>query len=214
MYTLFGILFVCIILSQPLWALISKKIDKKPALLLGMAITLSGALYIFAIVLGLIKAENTEALLFNLYPCLIVSGIGIGSLYPLPYSIMADTIAYNTVKNKEDRTATFTGFMTFSFKLSQALTLLLIGLLLEIIGFKVPEGTEIYLPSMTAQRGLGYIFCIGVVITMVAGIVLFSGYGLKKADIPTHDNVKSPSFEVDRLISVLEYKEKKQKGKL
>lgn len=213
MYLLLGTLFVSIILSQPLWAGLSRKIDKKPALILGMSITIAGVVYIFAVFMGIFNISGAGMLFKFMVPCLIVTGIGIGSLYPLPYSMMADTIAYNKVKNNEDRTATFTGFMTFAFKLSQALTLLIIGIMLEVIGFKTSQGTEVYVPPLSAERGLGYIFCIGVVGSLTAGIIIFSRYTLKGKDIPTHDSIKSPSFEVDRLISVLEYKEKKQKVK-
>ena len=37
-----------------------------------------------------------------------------------------------------------------------------------------------------------------------------SRYGLK-SDIPTHEEVRTPSFEVDRLVSVLEMKEKTER---
>lgn len=213
MYILLGTLFISIIISQPLWAVLSKKMEKKPALILGMIITIIGVAYIFTIFIGIIEVTSTQMLFNYMLPCLVFTGIGIGSLYPLPYSMMADTIAYNAVKNNEDRTATYTGFMTFAFKLSQAMTLLIIGILLELIGFKTSEGTEIYVPPLSAEIGLGYMFCIGVTVSLILGIIIFSGYGLKSTDIPTHDSIKSPSFEVDRLVSVLESKEKKQKVK-
>lgn len=208
MYMLLGTLFVATIISQPLWAVLSRKLDKKPALILGMFMTLIGVLYIFAIFLNLIKTTDTQELVKFLFPSLIFTGIGIGSLYPLPYSMMADTIAYNTVKNNEDRTATFTAFMTFAFKLSQAATLLIIGVMLEIIGFKTSQGDSVYVPPLSAERGLGYIFCLGVSFSLIAGIFIFSRYNLKSTDIPNHERVKSPSFEVDRLMSVLDNKEK------
>jgi GPH family glycoside/pentoside/hexuronide:cation symporter len=214
MYFMLGTLFVSTIISQPLWAFLSRKIDKKPSLITGMVMTLLGVMYIFAVFLNLLPVSHRpDTLIMYLLPCLVFTGIGIGSLYPLPYSMMADTIAYNTIKNKEDRTATFTGFMTFSFKISQALTLLIIGILLEVVGFKTAVDTQIYVPPLSAETGLGYIFCIGVIVSMIAGIIIFSGYKLKSSDVPNHSAVKMPSFEIDRLISVIEDKEKSLSGK-
>lgn len=213
MYFLLGVLFVSIILSQPLWAVLSKKLDKKPSLLLGVGMTLAGVAYLFVVFLSLGKIGGQQELIKLLLPALAFTGVGIGSLYPLPYSMMADTIAYDSVKNNEDRTATFTGFMTFSFKFSQAATLLIIGIMLELIGFKTDTAADVYVPPYSAEVGLGYLFCIGVVASLVCGMILFSRYGLKKTDIPTHEEVKTPSFEVDRLMSVLEMKEKSRKKK-
>lgn len=214
MYFLLGTLFVSTILSQPLWAFLSAKMDKKPSLLLGMAITLAGVLYVFAVFLNIIPVPHApDELFIYLLPCLVLTGIGIGSLYPLPYSMMADTIAYNTLKNNEDKTATFTAFMTLAFKISQAVTLLIIGVMLELIGFKTTDGAQIYIPPHTAEIGLGYIFCIGVALSITGGMILFSRYALKSSDVPNHDRIKYPSFEVDRLISVLEDREKAKKSK-
>lgn len=212
MYFLLGVLFVSIIISQPLWAVLSKKLDKKPSLMLGTGITLLGVAYLFGLFLNLGKIGNTEQLIALFLPALVFTGIGMGSHYPLPYSMMADTIAYNSVNKNDDRTATYTGFMTFSFKLSQAATLLIIGIMLELIGFKTGTGSEVYVPPYSAEVGLGYLFCIGVAASLIGGMILFSRYRLKKTDIPTHEEVKTPAFEVDRLMSVLEMKEK-GKGK-
>ncbi|NLK17408.1 MAG: MFS transporter [Clostridiales bacterium] len=211
MYFLLGALFVSIILSQPLWALLSKKLDKKPSLLLGVGITLAGVAFLFGVFLNLGNVGGQEELMTLLLPTLAFTGIGIGSLYPLPYSMMADTIAYDSVKKNKDRTAMFTGFMTFSFKLSQAATLLIIGIMLELIGFKTDTGADVYVPPYSAEVGLGYLFCVGVAASLICGMILFSRYGLKKSDIPTHEEVRTPSFEVDRLVSVLEMKEKNRK---
>jgi Na+/melibiose symporter-like transporter len=213
MYLLIGSLFISTIVSQPLWAFLSRRIDKKPSLIIGMIITLLGALYIFAIFLNLLPVpREADKLMVYLFPCVVVTGIGIGSLYPLPYSMMADVIAYNAIKSKEERTATYSAFMTFAFKISQALTLLLIGVMLEAVGFKTGEGAEVYIPPLSAEIGLGYIFCLGVAVSILAGIILFSGYSLKSGDIPNHKKVTMPYFEVDRLISVLEDKEKSLKS--
>lgn len=213
MYLSLGILFAATIISQPLWAVLSDKIDKKPSLILGMVMTIIGVAYIFVVFLNLKNFADTQQLLKYLIPSLVFTGVGIGSLYPLPYSLMADAIAYNTLKYNEDRTATFTAFMTFAFKVSQAATLLVIGLVLEIIGFKTSQGTEVYVPPVSAESGLGYLFCIGVIVSLTAGIIFFSRYGLKSKDIPTHESVKTPTFEVDRLFTVLENKEKNNKDK-
>jgi len=200
-----GVLIVCI-LSQPLWAYLSKKIDKKPSLLLGMALTIAAAVYIMGVFLNLESYADPIDKMIALIPALILAGMGVGSLYPLPYSMMADATAYDAKKNNRDRTALFTAFMSFSFKISQALTLLLVGFVLDLIGFAAPgEGETL---KAGAANGLGWLFGIGIITTLVIGLVIVSGYGLKKKDIPSHDEVKTPSFEIDRLLSVMEEKKK------
>jgi Na+/melibiose symporter-like transporter len=209
MYALIGALFVATILSQPLWALAAKRFDKKPSLLAGVCITVVGVLGVLAVFLSLDSIQGTEARFTTLLGPLVVAGVGVGSLYPLPFSIMADAIAYDTVNSGEDKTATFTGFMSFAVKIAQAATLLIIGVMLEFIGFKVPDDPNIaYVPSRLTMDGLGWLFCVGSVLAMAGSAVLFSRYKLKSADIPNHETVKTPMFEVDRLFSVLEEKEK------
>lgn len=207
MYILLGSLFVATILSQPLWSFLSNKMDKKPALILGMVIAIVGILGLFAVFLRMPHIPSADTRVAMLLPFMAIAGVGVGSLYPLPYSIMADIIAYDIEKTGKDKTATFTAFMTFAFKVSQSATLLIIGVALELIGFRVPSGTGEYLPPLSAQLGLGYIFFAGVVISLVAGAVIISRYSLKKKDIPNAESVMpSTSFEIDRLLSVIDNK--------
>lgn len=213
MYVLLGVLFLATILSQPLWAYLSNKIDKKPALQLSIIIAIVGIIAAFFVFLYKDYIPTTDELVKLLLGPLFFAGIGVGGLYPLPSSIMADIIAYDAEKTKQDKTATFASFMTFALKLSQSATLLIIGLTLELIGFKVPEGTGIYIPPRSAELGLGYLFFAGVVISLIAAMLFIRSYSLKKTDIPTHTPKNIPVFEVDRLLTEIEVHQKNKEIK-
>lgn len=194
MYGLMGLLLFSAILSQPLWIYLTRKLDKKPALLIGMSAVLVGIAYVF--VLFLMRQtlnENPTRLTMLLAPGIFFAGLGTGSMYPIPYSMMADAIAYNSQFEKEDKTATYTGVMTLAYKVSQGLALLIIGVFLDIIKF---DGTLDVQP-VSVENGLGWIVILGVSIAIALGIFIYSRYSLKSKDVPNFNEVETPQFEIE-----------------
>lgn len=119
-------LFGFIVLSQPFWVNQSKKYEKRRLLRIGLYVTVVGCLMIL---LGYFLAEMLSLpFLPTLTPALIATGVGIGSTYPIPYAIVAESIS---VRN----TASVLGCMTFVFKLAQAVAVLLSGWMLDLSGF-------------------------------------------------------------------------------
>lgn len=194
MYSLMGVLLISAIISQPLWIFLSKKFDKKPALLIGMSAVLVGILYVFIIFLmrGSLN-NNPMKLTATLVPGIFLAGLGTGSMYPLPYSMMADAIAYNSKNEKEDRTATYTGVMTLAYKASQGFALLVIGILLDVIRFDASRPVQ----PASVESGLGWIVILGVAISIALGIFIYSRYTLKASDVPNFNEVATPQFEIE-----------------
>lgn len=184
MYLLIGEFFVVTILSQPIWLNICKKADKKPSLMGGLKLAAAGLVLLVLVFIfrGLIK--NTSVLIAILTAPIVIVGMGMGSTYLIPQSMMADVIAYNSKKDEGDKTATIMGFMTFSFKISQALTLLIVGIMLDIIGFNSGADPAVYEPSLFVENALGYILSFGLVVGIGVAIYFISKYKLKKEDIP------------------------------
>ena len=114
----------------------------------------------------------------NFYICIplvIICGFGSGSLYSLPCSIFSDIIAEENAANNTNQTATFSGVMTFVFKISNALSLFLIGLVLDIIKFDSSQPVQ----ALKVQNALGIILIVGVALSLAVSISFFSHYDKK-----------------------------------
>ncbi|MBR7110936.1 MAG: MFS transporter [Clostridia bacterium] len=194
MYALIALLFLMTIFSQPLWMFIVSKFDKRTAVLSGLGTMIVGILYIFAL---FVMRENIKlsTMTLSLIPGLCLAGGGMGALYSMPTGMLGDAIAVEKMHTKEDNTATYTGFMTFGNKLSQSVALLIIGVMLDLIGFK--EGSTYQSPEV--EWGLGWIVFGGILAALIGGFIFYSKYDLKKSDVPDLDGV---SVEEDKTVIV------------
>lgn len=185
MYIIMGGLFLMTIAGQPLWIYLAKKLDKKKAMMAGLFVSLAGSLMLFGEFLfrdffnGLL-AENPINVIF-LMPPLMVAGIGTGVLYSLPLALIGDTISVEQAENTADRTGTITGFMTLAYKASRSLSQLMLGILIDVIGYR--EGSAVQSPAV--EEALGWMLCIGVVAALSGGIALLSRYSIKREDVQT-----------------------------
>lgn len=179
MYALTAMLFLMTIFSQPLWMWVVKRYDKKRAVLVGVMTSIIGIGYLIVIFVSR-GAIGEDAIAVLLVPGLALAGGGVGALYSMPIGMMGDAITVEKMRTGVDNTATYTGFMTLGNKLSQSVALLLIGVLLDLIGFE--EGS----PTQTAsvEWGLGWILFVGILVSLIGGLIFFSKYSLKKSDIP------------------------------
>ena len=183
MYTLMAGLFLMTIVGQPLWMYISKKFDKKKALIVGMIISFTGCIMLLIMFLardffvGLLH-QNSINVIFMMPP-LMVAGLGTGVLYSLPVALIGDVVILEKAATGEDKTATYTGFLTFGNKVGQAFSSAVLGFMLDAIGFK--EGS----PTQTAEvsAGLGWIMCIGVILAIGIGLFIFTRCKMTRADV-------------------------------
>lgn len=176
-FVLMGAVFIMTIISQPLWIIISKKFDKKTALFSGLITALSGTA-VLIIILILRKRLIAEGVIFYaLLPVLSVMGMGAGAMYSMPLSMLGDTIAYLSGGKGDENTATYTGYTTLANKLSQSVTLLFIGIMLDAIGFE--EGNAVSQPE-SVRWWLGIMLLFGIICALSGGIVFYRQYSLKK----------------------------------
>ncbi len=183
MYLLIFLLFAMTILGQPLWLWVSIRTEKKKALLAGLATTLVGsgllfAMFVFRQDIMLLISKNALALVFMAIP-LMVCGLGIGVLFSLPLSLVGDIAIMSKAQTNKEKSGTYAGFMALSYKGSQAIGQLIIGGLLDLIGFR--EGSVVQ--SVRAETALGWMFCIGVAVSILGGMLAFSKFNLKKEDV-------------------------------
>jgi glycoside/pentoside/hexuronide:cation symporter, GPH family len=91
--------------------------------------------------------------------------------------MIADTIdieEYSTGKRSE---GVFFGILTFSYKLTQSLIILILGVLLQVIGFD----PNISQQAESTASWLGVIMACGSMISLVFAIIGYSRYNLDRA---------------------------------
>ncbi|TDT61286.1 MFS transporter [Fonticella tunisiensis] len=171
-----GIQLLVSILSQPAWTIISKKLDKKPAMNLGLFICIAAS-FIFLIMVLLKDFIKGSAGYF--IPFAAIGGFGTGGLFTLPLSMIADIIDQDELKTGKRSEGTYYGCLTLLYKFTQSITLLLIGFLLDIVNFDASllvqsEGTVVI---------LGLILGIGSILSFAAAFMSLAGYKLNREKV-------------------------------
>ena len=138
MYLLLAGLFLMTIFSQPIWIALVKRFDKRFAILAGLGTTLTGVVYL-GVVFVLREGFSPGAMPYMVLPALIAAGAGMGALYSLPTSMMGDAASVEKARTHEEKTGTYTGFMTLANKIGQALASLLVGVVLDLVGLMIGE---------------------------------------------------------------------------
>lgn len=171
-------LFVGAIVSQPVWIYISKRIDKKPALNIALT-TLLVSIGLIAIIFATRSLYSVTMCFYLILPFLFFCGFGTGALYSLPISMYADVVTLEKLKTSENKTATYSGYMTFAYNVSNSIALLIIGILLDIIKFDPKQPVQ----AMKVQNSLGVIVIVGCCLSISIAMLIFNKYKLSRADI-------------------------------
>jgi GPH family glycoside/pentoside/hexuronide:cation symporter len=117
-------------LSIPVWWIISNNIGKKLTWLISSSITLIALLVFY-----LYEINTLTELLFLV--AFIGFGSGAGGI--LFWSMLPDTIEYGEVHTGVRSESSLYGFMTFAQKGSVAFAIIILGLVLDFIGFQANE---------------------------------------------------------------------------
>ncbi len=160
-------LLIGTIISQPLWVYISKRNEKKPALIYGILLTIGsifGVIFIYLFRIQLYEI-SFSLMLIAIFTC----GIGSGSLYSLPTSIYGDAIMKLKSAN-QDLTATYSGTITFASNIANSLTQLAVGILLDVIRFD----STVQVQTLAVQTGLALILFVGVQLALILACLIFS----------------------------------------
>lgn len=171
-------LFGGAIISQPLWVYLSKRIDKKRALIISLSTIVLGIFLIFITFLFR-NFIPTNIMFYIAIPCLIFCGIGAGAMYSLPFSMYADAVTLEIFKTGQNNAGAYTGYFTFTYNLANSVALLIIGFLLDIIKFDSTQPVQ----AMSVQNGLGLIVCFGCSIFLSLAITVFSKFSIKRSDV-------------------------------
>ena len=144
-------------LSIPIWWSISNNIGKKLTWLISSSITLIALLVFY-----LYEIDTLSELLFLV--AFIGFGSGAGGI--LFWSMLPDTIEYGEVHTGVSSESSLYGFMTFAQKGSIAFAIIILGLVLDFIGFQANEvQSDTTISNMKAIMTL--IPSIGVALSLV-----------------------------------------------
>ena len=96
----------------------------------------------------------------------------------------------------DDKTGTYAGVMTFCYKAGQGIVTTVSTSLLSAIGFVSGAATQ----TEKASSGIGWILCVGVIVFVGVGILIFSRLKLDKKKIEEtlarqNNTVSAPSEE-------------------
>ncbi len=171
-----GTQVVVSILSQGAWAAISARIDKKPSIIIGVAMTIIGCVII--LVLTLFRSVVGSFFPYLMFFSVLV-GFGMGGLFSIPLSMIADVTDQEALKTGERSEGISFGGLTLGYKLSQSIAIFALGFILQMIKFD---------PTLTVQSHqtvimLGLMLPIGGLISFVAAFFAYRTYGLDKSQI-------------------------------
>ncbi len=171
-------LFGGAIASQPLWVYLSKRMEKKRALIISLSVIVLG---IFMTVTTFLFREYVpnNIMFYIAIPCLVFCGIGAGAMYSIPFSMYADVVTLEQVRTGQNNAGAYTGYFTFTYNLANSLALLIIGFLLDIIKFDSTHPIQ----AMSVQNGLGMIVFFGCTIFFSLAIVFFSKFSVRRAEV-------------------------------
>ena len=176
------------ILSQPVWAMLSDKMEKRELIKLGLQISIVGCLYFMLMV---IFRNYFDFQFYHLIPFSLLAGFGTGGLYTLPQSMIADTVDVNALEVGMRQEGVFFGCMTLSYKLSQSVAIFLLGFVLELSGFNAELGAQ----SPNTGLVLGLVLALGGILFFVFAYWAFKPYSLDR------DKVNDVHRELQRRIA-------------
>jgi len=93
-------------------------------------------------------------------------------MYSLPSSMYSDAITKINKITKTNRTATYSGVMTFMSNIFNCILQLIIGVMLDLIKFNPDKIKQ----SLEVQTGLAIILFVGIQSALIVGYYIFSKY--------------------------------------
>ncbi len=171
-----GVQFFVSIISQPLWVIISNKIDKKPSVIVALLMSITACIIFIGLVFY--KDMIVGSPLYIL-PFSILVGFGTGGLFSLPQSMVADTLDIEELETGISPAGIYYGALTLFYKLSQAIAIFLLGIVLDLVHFD----PEVMIQAESTVIILGLILSVGSLISFLFALLVYSRYSLNKGKI-------------------------------
>ena len=159
-------LLIGTIISQPLWVSLSKRNNKKPALITGIILTILSVFAVITIFIFRIELYNIS--FYLMLVAIFFCGLGSGALYTLPSAMYGDAVM--KINKYGDLNATYSSAMTFAGNMASSIAQLCIGILLDVIGFDGSVGVQ----TLFVQTGLAIILFVGIQFALILSCLIFS----------------------------------------
>jgi GPH family glycoside/pentoside/hexuronide:cation symporter len=121
------ILLVTAMVFIPLAVQVSKKIGKKT--------TYAGGMLIIALACMVVFALGHKLGVVFVYVMMFAAGVGLSTTYPMPWSMIPDTVEYGYLQSGERREGGYYGIWTLFSKVGQGLAIAVSGLVLHATGY-------------------------------------------------------------------------------
>ncbi len=174
-----GVLLLVQILSMPIHMRISNKFGKTAPLKIGLPI------WVLALLISLAISSSSSPIF--IFIIAILTGFGCSASIFVPWSIFPELADIDELITGKRREGVYSGMSTLIRKIAQAVTLFLIGVLLDVIGY-VPNVTQ----TSSTVLGLKLIFAVGPMIFIIMALYFATKYKM------TEDKYDILKNEIDR----------------
>lgn len=169
-----------VMLSIPVWAVLSRRVEKKPMFLLGIiwfsALTM---LLPLAKIWGLMPPQESPTYVPLIFGIAFLAGFGGGAPMMVSGSMLADIADEYDLETGRRQEGIFFGAISFAGKAAAGVGSALAGIAITLIHFplRVEPGTV----AQSTVHALGYVAGPGVAVLAAAGIALMTRYDLDRA---------------------------------
>lgn len=172
-------MLAAMVLAQPLWIRLGRRLDKKPALIIAALVSLSGFVLgpLTHVAWGWFPLQPPSSVVVSLMPFQILAGAGAGAFFSLPFAMVGDCALAQQRETGQQVVGAYNGVYVFAYKLGSSIGIAGSGLLLHLIGFD---------PALPAQAAdTRYWLAIAPALLMLAGTPLvlwmLNGYRLSRS---------------------------------
>jgi len=144
------------------WTAFSSRFGKKVTYVAGVSLWATMHVAMFFIAPGQDVA---------LYTIALFAGLGLGSAYLIPWSMLPDTIEHNEIRTGERQEGLFYGFFVFLQKLALSIGLGLSGVVLGLAGYATPAVVDGQLQF--AQQPDSALLALRLFVSLVPASILF-----------------------------------------
>lgn len=171
-----GIVLLLAVLSQPMWIAISKRLDKKPAVIISLGVSIFCSL----IFVALVVVKDFVALhSYMVYGMSVILGAGVGGMFSLPLSMIADAIDYQELKDGYRSEGTYYGVLTLAYKMSQSFAIFILGIVIDLSRFN----SDLSVQTGFTRTILGLAIGFGCLVAFSLALMCYRQYDLNQTKV-------------------------------
>ncbi|MEI7884099.1 MAG: MFS transporter [Clostridia bacterium] len=161
------------VLSQPFWLWRNKHQDKIVSIRQGLMLSMTASVYF----VGCVFLQKYVAInLWVLTPFVLLAGFGSGGLFTLPQAMVADAVDENALNTGTRQEGVYYGTLTLTYKLSQSVAILMIGILVDFLGFDSKLSTQ----SLFTTTSLGLLLSLGSLLAFIFAFFSYQKYKITR----------------------------------